>query len=72
MNIKKITQQQAQKLYPIYSAAWWERARWAGNGPKFQKIGRRVFYDIDELERYFNSSPMVQSTSEYKDASNES
>ena len=62
--VKKITQAQALKIYPIYSPAWWERSRWAGTGPKFQKIGRRVFYDVQELENFFNAPPLVLSTAE--------
>ena len=65
LKAKKITQKQACKLYPIYSEAWFERARWAGTGPKFQRIGRRVFYDVDELEKFFNAPPLVSSTAEY-------
>lgn len=65
MTNKIVTQKQAQELYPIYSSHWWERARWSGTGPKFQKIGNRVFYCLEELDKFFNSAPMVNSTSEY-------
>jgi predicted DNA-binding transcriptional regulator AlpA len=31
------------------STAWCERARWAGEGPKFIKLGRHVRYLADDV-----------------------
>jgi hypothetical protein len=35
------------------SPAWFQRARWAGNGPPFVKVGRAVRYRLDELIGWF-------------------
>jgi len=37
------------------SAAWFERSRWAGNGPPFVKLGRAVRYPSDELHAWMRS-----------------
>lgn len=31
------------------STAWCERARWAGEGPKFIKLGRHVRYRVEDV-----------------------
>ena len=41
-----------QKTLAAYlgkSTAWCERARWAGNGPRFIKLGRHVRYRADDV-----------------------
>ncbi|WP_303288263.1 AlpA family transcriptional regulator [Marinobacter sp. SS8-8] len=41
-----------QKLLAAYlgkSEAWCERARWAGDGPRFLKLGRHVRYRADDV-----------------------
>lgn len=45
------------------STAWCERARWAGDGPQFVKLGRNVRYKADDVIAWVNSN-MRQSTSE--------
>ncbi len=35
------------------SRAWFQRKRWAGQGPIFIKVGSAVRYPVEELERYF-------------------
>jgi predicted DNA-binding transcriptional regulator AlpA len=35
------------------STAWFQRARWAGNGPPYVKVGRAVRYRLDELVSWF-------------------
>ncbi len=30
--------------------------RWLGKGPRFIKLGRKVLYDIDELDRWIEAS----------------
>lgn len=34
------------------SEAWLERARWAGDGPRYIKFGRAVRYKFSDLEKY--------------------
>ena len=58
-----LNQAEAQKFLPK-SLSWFERARWNGNGPKFKKIGRNVFYDQDELLAWIDSHTSVSSTTE--------
>ena len=31
------------------STAWCERARWAGEGPRFIKLGRHVRYKVEDV-----------------------
>lgn len=45
------------------SNGWCERARWAGEGPKFVKLGRHVRYRASDVEDWIASS-VRQSTSE--------
>lgn len=40
----------------------------AGTGPKFQKIGGRVFYRRDDLDGWLNSFAVVQSTAQARSA----
>ena len=35
------------------SVSWFRRARWTGNGPRYIKLGARVLYSLEELDRYF-------------------
>ena len=36
------------------SQAWCERARWAGDGPKFIKLGRHVRYRVEDVLTWIN------------------
>jgi predicted DNA-binding transcriptional regulator AlpA len=46
------------------SAAYFERARWAGGGPPFLKVGRLVRYRKADVLAWINQRPPVASTSE--------
>jgi len=37
------------------SKSWFERSRWAGNGPRFIKIGRSVLYLGKDLNAWLES-----------------
>jgi predicted DNA-binding transcriptional regulator AlpA len=37
------------------SRAWFQRARWAGTGPPYIKLGRSVRYRLDELISWFEA-----------------
>lgn len=39
--------------------------RWAGNGPKFTRIGGRILYDMNELETW-EQKRTVEHTSQYR------
>ncbi len=64
-----MNEKQAALEYP-YSVHWFRRARWAGMGPKFIKMGAKVLYRIEDLEEYFNKFSARQSTKEYQKRSN--
>ena len=36
------------------STAWCERARWAGDGPKFIKLGRHVRYRVEDVHAWID------------------
>jgi hypothetical protein len=46
-----------------YSESWFQRSRWAGNGPKFLKIQGRVLYPLKETDTWFSQHGLRQSTS---------
>ena len=46
------------------SAAYFERGRWAGYGPKFLKLGRLVRYRKADVVEWINQRPAVASTAE--------
>lgn len=38
------------------STAWCERARWAGDGPKFVKLGRHVRYRAEDVLAWIDAN----------------
>lgn len=38
------------------SKAWLERARWAGTGPRYTRIGRTIYYTDDDLAAYIDGN----------------
>jgi predicted DNA-binding transcriptional regulator AlpA len=46
-----------------YSRSWFQRSRWAGNGPKFLKIGSKILYPLVETDEWFKQHGLRQSTS---------
>ena len=42
--------------YLAKSTAWCERARWAGQGPKFIKLGRNVRYRAEDVLDWINDN----------------
>ena len=48
-----------QKVLAAYigkSIAWCERARWAGDGPRFVKLGRNVRYKADDVMAWIDEN----------------
>lgn len=65
-NIKKriiLTEQQASEMIKFMPATLRKR-RWQGLPPQYLKIGSRVYYDYDILEKFLKSC-ICNSTSEY-------
>lgn len=48
---KLVRQKTLLELFP-FSAAFWERHRWAKTGPNFYKTGQSVLYDLSEVESW--------------------
>lgn len=46
------------------SASWLNKSRLIGNGPPFMKLGRRVLYNVSDVEKWL-SSRKFNSTSAY-------
>lgn len=65
MDTDKLLNQSEVAKYLGLSKAWLERARWAGNGPRFIKFGRAVRYKAADLEKYLAERER-SSTSEVK------
>lgn len=59
-----LNQKQAREAFPMYSLAWWERKRWAGGGPKYRKLGNRIYYALSDLIEYFEKPTVRASTAE--------
>lgn len=60
---KYIDDKQAAYRYG-YSRQWFQRARWAGNGPFYLKIGNRVLYPLIETDLWFEEHGLRQHTSQ--------
>ena len=61
-----INTQQAAAAFGL-SASWLTKLRLTGNGPVYRKVGKRVLYRRDELERWIESHSR-KSTSEQSHA----
>lgn len=48
-----------------YSKSWLERARWAGGGIPYLKVGRKVLYRKRDVVEWLNQQARATSTSEY-------
>lgn len=44
------------------STAWCERARWAGEGPRFIKLGRHVRYRADDVLAWIEENARTSTT----------
>lgn len=53
-NILFINETEAARRFSV-SVAWFQRGRWAGDGPPFAKIGRAVRYRVSDLEEFFEA-----------------
>lgn len=49
VNLPQLWDQKVLAKYLGKSTAWCERARWAGEGPRFIKLGRHVRYRADDV-----------------------
>lgn len=49
-----LTEKEASLRYKC-STFWFQRCRWAGNGPPFLKLEGKVLYILSETDEWFNS-----------------
>jgi predicted DNA-binding transcriptional regulator AlpA len=49
VNMPRLWDQKVLAAYLGKSTAWCERARWAGDGPRFVKLGRHVRYKAEDV-----------------------
>ena len=54
MTMSRVNTKDAAKILGL-SAGTLEVWRCHGRGPRYKKIGRRVFYDINDLEAFANA-----------------
>ncbi|WP_339638832.1 helix-turn-helix domain-containing protein [uncultured Haliea sp.] len=47
--LPRLMSQRELAVYLGKSTAWCERARWAGEGPRYVKLGRHVRYRADDV-----------------------
>jgi len=61
--LPRLLNQRELAAYLGKSTAWCERARWAGEGPPFIKLGRHVRYRVDDVLAWIEENART-STSE--------
>lgn len=54
--MKLIPSAEMKNWVPGTTDAFWAQRRYMGLGPKFVKVGRRVFYRPEDLELWINSN----------------
>lgn len=63
VSLPRLMSQRDLAAYIGKSTAWCERARWAGEGPKFIKLGRHVRYRAEDVLAWIDEN-VVSSTAE--------
>lgn len=56
VQLPRLMDQKTLADYLGKTTAWCERARWAGDGPKFVKLGRHVRYRAQDVEEWINQN----------------
>ena len=60
-NDRYVTEKEASTLTSL-SVAWFQRARWSGNGPPYIKAGRSVRYRMQQLVAWMESQQICSTT----------
>ncbi|QTP55429.1 helix-turn-helix domain-containing protein [Billgrantia sulfidoxydans] len=60
--LPKLMNQRELANYLGKSTAWCERARWAGEGPRFIKLGRHVRYRADDVLEWLEENARTSTT----------
>lgn len=58
-----LTETEASQRYG-YSRAWFQRSRWAGDGPEFLKCRGKVLYPLPLTDAWFEETGLRKSTSD--------
>ncbi len=66
-NDEHLTEKQVQHEYPIFRVKTLQAWRQMRRGPRFVKLGRRVFYPRAEIERFLSLN-LVETASPERDA----
>ena len=56
VTMPRLWDQRTLAAYLGKSTAWCERARWAGEGPRFVKLGRHVRYRADDVLQWIEDN----------------
>ncbi len=56
ISLPRLMDQRDLAAYLGKSTAWCERARWAGEGPAFVKLGRHVRYRADDVLEWIEAN----------------
>lgn len=64
VNMPALWDQKTLANYLGKSTAWCERARWAGEGPKYIKLGRHVRYKAEDVLAWIDASARNSSSAE--------
>ena len=64
VSLPKLMNQRDLAAYLGKSTAWCERARWAGEGPKFIKLGRHVRYRADDVLAWIEENVRTSTSGE--------
>lgn len=62
--LPRLMTQKDLAVYLHKSQAWCERARWAGDGPRFVKLGRHVRYRADDILAWIEENARTSTTAE--------
>ena len=62
VSLPRLMNQRDFAAYIGKSTAWCERARWAGQGPKFIKLGRHIRYRAEDVEAWINGNVRTSTT----------
>lgn len=64
VSVPRLMDQRDLANYLGKSIAWCERARWAGEGPRFIKLGRHVRYRADDVLAWIEANARTSTTEE--------
>jgi len=64
VSLPRLMNQRDLAAYLGKSTAWCERARWAGEGPRFVKLGRHVRYRADDVLAWIEANARTSTSGE--------